>query len=207
LPGVGVPATLGPMTSTLTDRATSPEVTALIAGWRQTGAADVGARLLELDLMFDGYVWYLVAEALGDDDAADVLEGMQTAEVVCDEDLFLASLQVAAWFIRGHHVDVDPAPTRPLLEQAALPFLELPPAHELAAAPDVTAARDAAWAAALARFGFPPEGVPLDLATAERLLGRILAETGWPATLDLARSLGPSMPDRPYWLHPRHDVG
>jgi hypothetical protein len=139
------------------------------------------------------------------EDVADMIEGLETAEQVCDEDRYLAHLQVALWFARGIHVASDPVRAFGHLETAAFPFLELPPMEEIRDAPDVGAARDAAWAKALRDFGFPADGK--GTAThVTTILDRILAATTWPATLDVTRPLGPSYPDRPYWLHPRHEV-
>lgn len=180
-----------------------------IRDWRRRTPRSVGDAFAESDDMYDAYTWYLIAAALGDDEAAERLDGMETAELVCDEDRYLANLQVAIWFELGIVVDRDPALALARLEDAAFPFVELPPIDELRAAPDFDAARNAAWTAALAKLGFPPNDRPVpavDRATVAAIVARILAITGWPATLDFALPLGPSMPDRPYWLHTRHAI-
>jgi hypothetical protein len=164
--------------------------------------ADAG----ETDDWFHAYTWYLIALVLGDDEAQEGIESLETAELICDEDRFLANLQIAIWFHRGIFLPVRSTYAMARLAEASFPFLLLPSMEEIGAAEDVTAFRDAAWQKALVDFGFP--SVPLQdeaaaNAYAGRLIRKIIELSGW-GPLDYSVPLGPSVPHRPFWIHHRH---
>jgi hypothetical protein len=182
----------------------SDELDELVRNVRSLGAAAVASAFLEAERHYEAYVWFLVAAAQGHADAEDMVEGLETAEAVCDEDQMLAHLQVAVWLTRGIHVDTDATHALASLERAAFPFLKLPSDEEIRAAPDVEAAIDAAWTKALSDFGFPAPGAPADLETARSLVDEVLRQIGWPDSVDFSIPLGPAMPNRPWWIHTRH---
>jgi hypothetical protein len=182
-----------------------------VANWIATGPRAIADKFAatadkEPDDWFHAYTWYLIAVELGDDEAADAIEELETAEVICQEDFFLANLQIAIWFHRGILLPVRATSAMARLPEAALPFLSLPSIEEISAAADVTAFRDSAWLAALVTFGFPSEPVK-DEADAETYAGiiinRVIELTGW-GPIDYTMPLGPSCPNRPFWLHHRH---
>jgi hypothetical protein len=168
------------------DPCTTPEYRDLIHDWRQTGARAVGDELAEREQTYDAYTWYLIGSTLGDETADDGLEALETAELVTDDDRLLANLQVAIWFARGIHIDANAEHALALLETGVLPFLEFAAIGESDEEPLDEEADDAV--------------------TAESLIQRVLTQAGWPQSLDLTLPLGPSVPDRPLWLHTRHAI-
>jgi hypothetical protein len=168
----------------------------LVAAWRDRGAVAVADTLGEYDDWYGTYTWYLVAISVGEAGGADGVEVLEMGELVCAEDCYLASLQVAIWLARGIHVDADAAQALARLVDAVEPLLELDPED----ASDEKHAR----AAALRRFGFPAPDAAVDLATVNALVDLVVARLGWPTTLDVTVPLGPAIPDDPFWIHPRH---
>jgi hypothetical protein len=184
------------MTRKSEDFFTTAEYRQLVAAWRASGALAVADKLAERDEMYAAYVWYLVASAAGEDEADDGAEALETAELVTDEDRYLANLQLAIWLARGIYVDVDAQAALARLTVAVAPLLEVEPEDD-----------HDGGEAALQRLGFPPADSEVDAPTVNRLIDRIIARVGWPATLDFTLPLGPAMPDRPFWIHTRHQVG
>jgi len=158
---------------------------------------------LERDETYDAYVWLLIAADDGDDEAADQAEMLHEVDQVCDEDVRLAELQVALWYHHGHIVARDDARAAQHLPMAAFPWLALPTIEEMHADPSLIEQRDRIWDEAVAKFGIPATG---DRAAVAAVLAKIFELAGWPATLDIAQSLGPAMPDRPHHLHHRHVI-
>jgi hypothetical protein len=185
-----------------------------ISSWNSKGPLKVADRFAataeagESDDWFHAYTWYLIALELGDDEAADAIDTLETAELICDEDRFLANLQISIWFYRGIVLPKNSIAALARLPDAAFPFLVLPSMEDISNAPDVSSFRDAAWKKALIDFGFPPEPLK-DNAAANRcantLITQIIELTGWGA-IDYSAPLGPSVPNRPFWIHHRHEL-
>ncbi|CAN5234207.1 hypothetical protein BH09MYX1_BH09MYX1_67990 [soil metagenome] len=176
---------------TQTDPITTSEYLELLRDWEKLTPHGVGDALVELDQMYDAYVWYLIAATMGDHEADDAKTMLETAELVVEEDHFLANLQASIWFLRGIHVPKNAEHARARLEAASVAFLD----------------RDLPLLKALVAFGFPAhDGAPVDEKVIEALADRILEKVGWPKSIDFTLPLGPSMPHRPYWLHERHRI-
>jgi hypothetical protein len=62
---------------------------------------------IEAEDTYLGLLLLLVASDLGESEARLYLNGMETAELVSDEDIALAHFQLALWYARGHEVAAD----------------------------------------------------------------------------------------------------
>src|SRR5687767_6020373 len=107
-----------------------PDYRDLVASFSagERSARELASAFCEREEMYHGYVWYLIAADLGDDEAAEIADILREAEQVCDEDVHLAELQVALWWHHGFLVDRDDARAAAHLPAAAMPFPDLPSA-------------------------------------------------------------------------------
>lgn len=190
------------------DFCASSEYAELIQSWRasELSARELAEAFCERDETYHVYVWLLIAADLGDEDAADAAAALHEVDQVCDEDVYLAELQLTLWWHHGIEVSRDDERALAHLSQAALPFLDLPSASELqaaAASGTIDEVRERAWADALAKFGIPKTANHGDVDAALTKLFRL---AGWPATLDISLPLGPALPNRPHYLHFRHQI-
>jgi hypothetical protein len=177
-----------------------------IAEWRG-GKLDAGDLAMWCGAAGDhylAYLWFIVAEACGDDDATETLETMEETDEVSAEDVKLAFLQAAVWFARGIVVPSDVDVAMQLLRTAAPRFVDLGlDLDELTTSKDPTALVAAATDKALAKLGFPDEDAAVDAKSVEKCIKSLLGAIGFP-NVDWTRALGPAMPDTPHNLHPRH---